>query len=151
MNEWTRSFCCLRTLFRWLCDWSSAVCICGVEYDSVWHPIRNWGCYQNCLTETHPLSLIHWHKHSKQAFSLFLPPLKPSRSKSVKLEVDEDKSTKGSNFPPSEVTIGLSPYTFPQEWPFHVPGEENIDWRVSAWQNHYTPISSAATEVRALQ
>ncbi|XP_074185820.1 rho GTPase-activating protein 7 isoform X5 [Rhinolophus sinicus] len=71
--------------------------------------------------------------------------------KSVKLEVDEDKSTKGSNFPPSEVTIGLSPYTFPQEWPFHVPGRENIDWRVSAWQNHYTPISSAATEVRALQ
>uniref|UniRef100_A0A671DZ54 DLC1 Rho GTPase activating protein n=1 Tax=Rhinolophus ferrumequinum TaxID=59479 RepID=A0A671DZ54_RHIFE len=46
---------------------------------------------------------------------------------SVKLEVDEDKSTKGLNFPPSEVTISLSPYTFPQEWPFHVPGEENID------------------------
>lgn len=108
------------------------------------------------VIKTVSLRPIHCHSFigastQSKHFLSFLPPLKPSRSKSVKLEVDEDKSTKGSNFPPSEVTIGLSPYTFPQEWPFHVPGRENIDWRVSAWQNHYTPISSAATEVRALQ
>ncbi|XP_058297983.1 rho GTPase-activating protein 7 isoform X8 [Hylobates moloch] len=46
--------------------------------------------------------------------------------KSVKLEVDADKSTKGSNFSNSEVAIGLSPYTFPQKRLFHVAGEENI-------------------------
>lgn len=86
-----------------------------------------------------PIIVIHsLAQHSDPAFSLLLPPLKPSRGKSVKLEVDEDKSTKGSNFPSSEVTIGLSPYTFPQECPFHVPREENIAW-------------AAATEIRALQ
>uniref|UniRef100_A0A8C6EK68 DLC1 Rho GTPase activating protein n=1 Tax=Microcebus murinus TaxID=30608 RepID=A0A8C6EK68_MICMU len=47
---------------------------------------------------------------------------------SVKLEVDEDKTTKGSNFPPSEVAICLSPYTFSQERPFYDPEEENIAW-----------------------
>lgn len=41
----------------------------------------------------------------------FLPPLEPSSGKSVKLEVDIDKSTKESNFSPLEVAIGLSPYT----------------------------------------
>nr|XP_051688482.1 rho GTPase-activating protein 7 isoform X5 [Oryctolagus cuniculus] len=52
--------------------------------------------------------------------------------KSVNLEVDEDKSTKKVPFPPppssphSEVAIGLSPYTLPQERPFHVPEDENI-------------------------
>uniref|UniRef100_A0A8D1FES6 DLC1 Rho GTPase activating protein n=1 Tax=Sus scrofa TaxID=9823 RepID=A0A8D1FES6_PIG len=46
----------------------------------------------------------------------------------VKLVVDEDKNTKGSNYPPSEVAVGLSPYTFPQKWPFHVSEEENIAW-----------------------
>ncbi|XP_063524593.1 rho GTPase-activating protein 7 isoform X5 [Pongo pygmaeus] len=46
--------------------------------------------------------------------------------KSVKLEVDEDKSTKRSNLSNLEVAIGLSPYTFPQKRLFHVAGEENI-------------------------
>ncbi|XP_053515859.1 rho GTPase-activating protein 7 isoform X8 [Artibeus jamaicensis] len=70
--------------------------------------------------------------------------------KSVKLEVDVDKSPEGSNLTPSEVAIGLSPYTSPQEWPFRVPGEEHVAWRVHAWQDRRTPISSAATEIRAL-
>nr|XP_054099782.1 rho GTPase-activating protein 7 isoform X6 [Callithrix jacchus] len=48
--------------------------------------------------------------------------------KSVKLEVDEDKSTKGSNFSNSEVAIGLSPYTSSRKRLFHVPETENIAW-----------------------
>lgn len=86
------------------------------------------------------VSLKHIYCHSFTAASTqvsdlllsFLPPLEPSRSKSVNLEVDEDKSTKKVPFPPppssphSEVAIGLSPYTLPQERPFHVPEDENI-------------------------
>ncbi|XP_060039270.1 rho GTPase-activating protein 7 isoform X9 [Erinaceus europaeus] len=46
--------------------------------------------------------------------------------KSVKLKGGKDKNTKESNLSPSEVTVGLSPYTYPQEWPFHIPEKENI-------------------------
>ncbi|XP_057552374.1 rho GTPase-activating protein 7 isoform X10 [Hippopotamus amphibius kiboko] len=53
--------------------------------------------------------------------------------KSVTLEVDEDKSTKGSNFPRSEVATGLSPYTFPQKRPFHVPRKKTLPGRVPVW------------------
>ncbi|XP_054556805.1 rho GTPase-activating protein 7 isoform X5 [Talpa occidentalis] len=63
--------------------------------------------------------------------------------KSVKLEVGEDKSTKGSNFSPSEVAISLSPYTFLQEWPFHVPGEENISQPGVHPAGPSTPTASA--------
>lgn len=75
------------------------------------------------------LSLVHCHKHSNQAFPLLLFPSSGTQQrKPVKLVVDEDKNTKGSNYPPSEVAVGLSPYTFPQKWPFHVSEEENIAW-----------------------
>ncbi|XP_072874054.1 rho GTPase-activating protein 7 isoform X6 [Chlorocebus sabaeus] len=60
--------------------------------------------------------------------------------KSVKLEVDEDKSIKGSNFSNSEVAIGLSPYTFPQKRLFHVP-EENIAWAGVCLAERCSPIS----------
>lgn len=63
-----------------------------------------------------------------RVFSSFFLLWIPAEVKSVKLQVYKDKSTKGSNFPPSEVAIGLSPYTFPHEWPSHVPEEENIAW-----------------------
>lgn len=151
MNEWTEaSVVCV--LFLDDCVIDQVPCVSVVLSMTV----SDIQSVTEAVIKTVSLRPIHCHSfigtstQSKRFFS-FLPPLKPSRGKSVKLEVDEDKSTKGSNFPPSEVTISLSPYTFPQEWPFHVPGEENIDWRVSAWQNHYPPISSAATEIRALQ
>lgn len=75
----------------------------------------------------------------------------PAEGKSVKLEVGVDKSTKGSNSPPSEMAIGLSPYAFPREWSFHVPGEENIAQAGVCLAGLCTPISSGATEIRALQ
>lgn len=72
--------------------------------------------------------------------SPFYLPWNPTAVKSVKLEVDEDKSTKGSNFSNSEVAIGLSPYTFPQKRLFHVP-EENIAWAGVCLAERYSPIS----------
>lgn len=48
---------------------------------------------------------------TKRFLLSFLPPVEPSSAESVRLEVDADKSTKESNFTPSEVAIGLSAYT----------------------------------------
>lgn len=123
-----------------------ACVVCDSSYMVVWlikYCVHLRCCVSQYLTPHHELRLLsklsHWDSsivtHSlpqalkSNAFSSsFLPPLEPSRGKSVKLEVVEDKSTKGSNLPPSEVAIGLSPYTFPQKCPFHVPEEENIAW-----------------------
>lgn len=103
------------------------------------------------LRPIHRHSFIATSTHSERCLLSFRPPLKPSGGKSVKLEVDVDKRTKESNFPPSEVAISLSPYTFPHECPFHVPGEENIAWAGVRLQDNCPPTSSSATEIRALQ
>lgn len=43
-----------------------------------------------------------------------------------KIRAERDQIPPPPSPKPPEVVIGLSPYTFPQEWPFHVPEEENI-------------------------
>lgn len=72
--------------------------------------------------------------------------MEPSSSKSVKLEADEDKSTKGCDFPSSEVAIGLSPYTFLQEGSFHVPELKNMAWAAVRLEEPLHLACSAATE-----
>ncbi|XP_052608015.1 rho GTPase-activating protein 7 isoform X4 [Peromyscus californicus insignis] len=72
--------------------------------------------------------------------------------KSVKLEVAEDKRTKESIFTPSEVAIGLSPYTFPQEKYFHVPEEKHFALtRVLAGRTTAAGSPHGPAERRALQ
>lgn len=131
MSRWTRSIRCLCTLPRQLCDWSSAVCrvVLGM---TVSDPQSRTKTVIKAVS-LRPIFCHSFRPTSTQikCFLLsLLPPLEPSRGKSVKLEVEEDKSTKGSNPTPTpappEVVISLSPYTFPQEWPFHAPEEENI-------------------------
>lgn len=150
-NEGTRSTCCWCTL--WMVAIDGVLCasaVLGLIVSDIQSGTK-------AVIRAVSLRPIHWHSfiatstHTKRFLLSFLPPLKPSRGKSVKLEVDVDKSTKGSNFAPSEVAIGLSPYTFPHECPFHVPGEENVVWAGVRLQDCCPPISSSATEIRALQ
>lgn len=103
-------------------------------------------------TETH---LFHWFIATGtqiKRFPLpFLPPLEPSRGKSVTLEVDEDMSTKGSNFPPRNWQLVCLLTPFPKSGLSMFPRKKTSPGRVHAWQDRCTPISSAATEIRALQ
>lgn len=137
MNEGVNKKHMLCVLFQKSCVIEQGLCVlCGGEYDNIWPLVVNQGCYQRHLTEVHLLSLTHCPKHSNPSFSpLLLPPLEPSSGKSVKLEVGEDKSIKRHSFPPSEVAIGLSPYTFPQEESFHVPKEKYMAGQGCAWED----------------
>lgn len=143
--------CPLCVLPRWLCDWSNAVCICGAGYDSIQPPVMNEGCYQSYPPR--PISCHSFIARSTQMkrFLLsFLPPLEPSRGKSVELEVDKDKSTKGSGFSPRKWQLVCLLTPFSKSALSMFPRKKTSPGRVHAWQDRCTPISSAATEISAL-
>lgn len=81
-------------------DWTSSVSLWGVRYDSTWPQVMNWGSSRIHLAKIRLLSLISYRRPSDQCFSPCSLPREANRGKSVKLEVDGDKRTKGLIFTP---------------------------------------------------